>query len=241
MEFAQHLDALRRDADGLLAAAPAADPQERIESCPEWTPLDLVRHVSDVWHFFTSCVRDSWDDPSAYERPPRPDDDEVSSVAAANADELMTVLAAADPATPRWSWSGHGDVAWVARRMAQETAVHRFDADRAAGRDHRIDAELAADGIDEFLFDFLPVAAARGLSSLDGSAHLHCTDVAGEWIVEPAADGGYEIRRAHEKGDVAVRGAASDLLLVIWRRLPLEAVDIVGDRHIAEQLTVRTV
>ena len=241
MNVAQHLDSLRRDADGLLDAAQAADPHERIESCPEWTPLQLVRHVSDVWRFFTSCVRDGWDDPRAYERPPRPDDDAVPALAAANADELVAVLAAADPATPTWSWTGHGDVAWVARRMAQETAVHRFDVERAARREHRVEAELAADGIDEFLFDFLPRAASTDVPTLGGSTHLHCTDIDGEWIVEPDGQGGHQVRRAHEKGAVALRGTANDLLLVLWRRLQLDAVDIIGDRDVAEQLIDRPV
>ncbi len=54
-----------------------------------------------------------------------------------------------------WTWSPQQDVAFVIRRVTQETAVHRVDAERAAGRDHRIDPELAADGVDEFLYHFL--------------------------------------------------------------------------------------
>ena len=72
--------------------------------------------------------------------------------------------------------------------MAHETAVHRFDAERAAGRDYRVEAELASDGVDEYLDFVLPRTVAKGLR-LGGSVHLHCTDVPGEWIIEPGDDG----------------------------------------------------
>ena len=58
-------------------AASAADPTARIESCPEWTPTDLVWHVGNVHAFFTSTVRDRWDDPVAYVRPERPAHDQA--------------------------------------------------------------------------------------------------------------------------------------------------------------------
>ena len=48
--------------------------------------------------------------------------------------------------------------------------------------------------------------------------HLHCTDVAGEWTVRPNDAGGFDVTREHAKGDCAIRGAASDILLALWRR-----------------------
>ena len=149
--------------------------------------------------------------------------------------ELVAVLPAADPTMPVRTRTGHATVSWVSRRMAHETAVHRFDAERAAGREHRVEAELASDGVDEYLDFVLPRTVAKGLR-LDGSVHLHCTDVAGEWIIEPADDGTYEVRREHTKGAAAIRGPAHELLMVLWRRLPLEAVDVVGDQAVAAQL-----
>ena len=236
MDDAVYHEALRRDAPALLIAASAADAAARIESCPEWTPADLVWHVGNVHAFFCSSVRDRWDDPAAYVRPDRPVHDEaVFDFAAAAADELIAVLLAADPAMPVRTRSGHGTVSWVSRRMAHETAVHRFDAERAAGRDYRVEAELASDGVDEYLDFVLPRTVSKGLR-LDGSVHLHCTDVSGEWIIEPGDDGTYEVRREHTKGAAAVRGPAHELLMVLWRRLPLEVVDVIGDRAVAAQL-----
>jgi hypothetical protein len=37
------------------------------------------------------------------------------------------------------------------------------------------------------------------------------------------------VTREHAKGDVAVRGTASDLLLFLWGRLPGERLEVLGD------------
>jgi hypothetical protein len=60
--------------------------------------------------------------------------------------------------------------------------------------------------------------------------HLHCTDADGEWIVH--ADG--RVERAHAKGDAAMRATASDLVLALYRRVPIDQLDVVGDRAVAE-------
>ena len=89
-------------------------------------------------------------------------------------------------------------------------------------------AELAADGIDEFL-DFLPRPgrARRGIP-LSGSYHFHTTDVSGEWVVV-FDDGAVTIRREHAKADVAVRGPASDLELFLYNRRDSDGLEIFGD------------
>jgi hypothetical protein len=51
--------------------------------------------------------------------------------------------------------------------------------------------------------------------------------------VRPQVGGGFAVAREHAKGDAALRGPASDVLLVLWRRLPLDAVDVVGDATVA--------
>ena len=44
------------------------------------------------------------------------------------------------------------------------------------------------------------------------------------------------VRREHTKGDAAIRGPAHDLLMVLWRRDPLDTVDVIGDQAVAEHL-----
>ena len=70
--------------------------------------------------------------------------------------------------------------------------------------------------------------------------HLHCTDVAGEWFVVDGPDGGLITTREHAKGDCALRGSASDLIFALWRRLPLERIDVIGDAELAARFIDRT-
>ena len=37
------------------------------------------------------------------------------------------------------------------------------------------------------------------------------------------------VARDHAKADAALRGPAHDLLMVLWRRSPLDAVEVFGD------------
>jgi uncharacterized protein (TIGR03083 family) len=169
----------------------------------------------------------------------RPPDGELVAWAARQAIELGRTLRETDPATPVWTWAPQKDVAFIVRRMAQETAVHRWDAEAAAGEPGPIEAELASDGIDEFLAFFLDHRFRDG-GRLDGSVHLHATDTPGEWLVHEEPDGALTVTAAHAKGDAAVRGPASDLLLALWRRVGLDRVEVLGDRDVAERLVART-
>ncbi len=230
------LGSLRRDSAALLVAVRAAGPDAPVPSCPGWTADDLTWHIGEVHEFWGTIVADRLDGPDAYVQSARPATfDETVTFAESTAAALLDALETTDPAAPVWTWASDKSAGFVLRRMAHETAVHRLDAERTAGRTHVIDAELASDGIDEFLFEFL-TWVADGAADLAGSVHLHCTDVAGEWLVRD--DG--TVTREHAKGDAAIRGTASDLLLVLWRRLPLDAVEVIGDRATAERLLART-
>jgi hypothetical protein len=98
---------------------------------------------------------------------------------------------------------------------------------------------LASDGIDEFLTHMISDVVAAA-SPIEGSVHLHCTDVAGEWTVRPTVAGGLNVIREHAKGDAAIRGTASDLLLVLWRRRDLASVDVIGDIAVATRFVAHT-
>jgi ubiquinone biosynthesis protein UbiJ len=117
-----------------------------------------------------------------------------------------------------------------------EAAVHRWDMQKAAGADgpSPIDPEVAADGVDELLAITLPWCA-NAEKPLPGSVHLHCTDVAGEWFVAPDAT----VERAHAKADVAVRATASDLLLALYKRAPVERLELSGDAELVRQFVQR--
>lgn len=232
MNDAQFLVALETDGAAFAASALAAGLTAAVDSCPGWTVADLVWHLAEVHYFWgsiTSQKATTWEQVARAVRVP---DDELFAFYDTQLANLVQALRTTDRSTPVWTWSDQKDVAFIVRRMAHETAVHRWDAQAAAGLAVAIDAELASDGIDEFLEHMLD-RSAETVAAIGGSVHLHCADVAGEWTVRPLDSGALGVTREHAKGDCALRGNASDLLLALWRRVPLTTVDVVGDNEVA--------
>jgi uncharacterized protein (TIGR03083 family) len=239
MDRAGFLATLHDESTALLATSRRADPQAAVPGCPKWTTSDLVWHIGEVHDFWGWIVRERAMETERYADPQRPGVglpvDEafaaVATFASERAAELYRVLSDTDGSTPVWTWTNQRDVDWVTRRMAHETAVHRVDAERASGHEHRLAAALAADGIDEYLEFFFPLAAAES-GLLAGSVHMHCTDADGEWTVRPDVGGGHVVARDHAKADAALRGPAHDLLMVLWRRSPVDSVTVFGDTEL---------
>ena len=67
--------------------------------------------------------------------------------------------------------------------------------------------------------------------------HFHATDegVDGEWLIR-GVPGGVTVAAGHGKGDMALRGPASAVLLVLLRRLAPDdpAVEVIGDRALLD-------
>jgi len=123
--------------------------------------------------------------------------------------------------------------------MAVETALHRVDGELAAGAPTPIDTALAVDGVDELFEVSIPHRGTGRLHRGGETIHLHATDPdlgegAGEWLIVLGADA-VTVEHAHAKGDVAVRGSASDLLLLLWNRVDSAGLEVFGDRTILER------
>ena len=235
METSEYLDGVRHNTALFLDAARRAGVDASVPTCPEWTVADLARHQGRVFWWIATLV-----ETKAQEYVERKSLDEQAKAAEPlvwveeGAEHALAVLGEADADTPIWNWIGNapGPARFWHRRLAHETVIHRVDAEAAAaGRagGSRVEpAELASDGIDEYL-DFLPLRARRGgLAGLSGSYHFHTTDVPGEWVVV-FDDDGVTIRREHAKADVAVRGPASDLELFLYNRGGSDALEVFGD------------
>lgn len=195
-----------------------------VPSCPGWTVENLVTHTGLIHRWATSIVVTEADS-----RPPLPEAESPWSSAdglaawlSAGAAPLLSALHAAGPVTPVWTWGPGRTSGWWARRILHETTVHRADAQLSAGDDPVIDPVVAADGIDEFLFN-LPSARRpyRHLAELptEASLHLHATDADGEWVIR-FTDSGIAWERGHEKATAAVRGPVTSLLLFTYGRIP---------------------
>ena len=178
--------------------------------------------------------------PDDYIPRPKPADKDLLTEYRAGLDELINVLSSIDPVRSCWTWAGIQDVAWVIRRMAHETAVHAWDAHVSAGNNAEIEAALASDGIDEYVHVMLVSNMRDGEALLSGSVHIHCTDVDGEWLIVPTDTSDVVVTREHAKGDCAIRGSASQLLLGLWRRTPMSSLEVIGSSDVAAQFLNRT-
>jgi len=235
------LAAIRRDSDRFYSAASSADPSRPVPSCPGWTIADLVWHLGEVHWFWGTDVELRAADPDAIEagKPPRPADYAgLLSFGRAQADRMIGLLEATPDDVPVWTWAlGEADhtVGFIRRHQVQEAALHRWDMQQAAsGGPEPIDADVAADSIDELFAITLPWSL-RPDKPMTGTVHVHCTDTEGEWVVQ--SDG--RVERAHAKGDAAIRGTASDLLLALYKRTPLDSVEVLGDTAVAEEFAAR--
>jgi uncharacterized protein (TIGR03083 family) len=216
-----------------------ADLTRQVPTCPDWTLRQLATHVGRAhrWAAEITSTRSAEFIPFRQVPDGRiPDDPALHAPwLRAGAALLIGAVREAD-GDPVWTFAGPQSADFWARRMAHETAVHRADAQITAGRTPEFDAGLAADAIDEWLESVaLAVAADAQKNALpDGAVlHVHVTDdgTSGEWLVRGDA-GALTVEHGHGKGDVAVRGPAGRLLLVLLRRVPPDdpQVEVLGDR-----------
>lgn len=199
---------------------------------------DLVHHVGvDVFDFWRQVAERRLQDPSGATEPGRPPDDRLIPLLRENAKRLADVLEDADPTVPVWSWSPRKDIGFIQRRMAQVTAVHRWDGQAAVGAPAAIDRELAADGIDEFLELFITEEDGK-LAEGGEAVLLRATDSIDHWLVR-VADGRLAFDREPGPADVTAAAPLSDLLLLLWRRVTPADVDVEGDREALERFLAR--
>ncbi|MBX6357283.1 MAG: maleylpyruvate isomerase N-terminal domain-containing protein, partial [Micromonosporaceae bacterium] len=181
------ISALRADGPAFRDAVANAPLDAPVPSCPEWTVLDLVHHLGAVYawvsgHAMRGVVTPP--DPRRPDRTGRPAgpaaltwwDDEFG--------RLMEMLDGLDPELPAWNWAPQAKKAWFwHRRMAHETAVHRWDAQMAGGQAEPVEAKLAADGVSEVLDSWLPAGHRRGPADRVGVVQLTAVDAGQEWSV----------------------------------------------------------
>jgi uncharacterized protein (TIGR03083 family) len=240
VDYTQTCNALEAEVAAFAEDAQRADPSLPVAACPPWDLAELIKHLGSIHRWAGQMVRDGAQQRLSFREVPLelPDDKAAYPRWLLEGGAwLLDILRKADPDTPMWAWGADQHARFWARRMLHETTVHHADALLALGRTPSLEAARAVDGIDEFL-DNLPHAAyfAPNVKELKGegeSLHFHCTDAEGEWMIQLNPDG-FTWERGHGKGSVAVRGAASDLLLLVYGRLKPEPerFQIFGDTDV---------
>lgn len=223
-----HLEWFEENID-FFASIAADDLALSVPSCPGWTVLDLLNHLS---FGLGACY------PVAAATPPNtpPEsifvelDREAWVVGGADAvDSFAThmracanALSKIDPNSSCWTYEGPGTASFWFLRAAAETALHRHDAELALrSSPTQISPERLADGINEALFFALPFAASK-IGSPSGSLKITCPDIGLR-----ASIGSSEVH-----GEVS--GAAQSVLLALWGR-ERDHVHVSGSPRVATE------
>lgn len=228
-------------ADGeRMAVLAEGDLTAPVPTCPGWTLKDLVEHTGFVHRWQTAALREDTDgfpDPTTWQIPPT-DGEPWSAWFREGLAAALEVHGSVTPDEHRWTWYEPDQSAgWLQRRMAQETIVHRVDAELAAGVPVTpVDPAMAVDGIDEMFDVFLPASGPQPVGGTGETVRLAPTDATVSWRLTLRSDTVEVERERAGPTDATVRASALDLLLYIWGREPLGAVDVEGDRAAERKL-----
>lgn len=207
-------------------------PNKHVPSCPDWRLRNLGFHIACVMNLWAGIARRA-----SLERRPlgfgmqQPEDSNLEQFVRAEVTALVDVLSDVSDDRPGWTWWGDSTVRWLPRVVAIETMIHRWDATNALGKPATIASALGADGVVEF-FDVWTHYADPPPEGLVGSFALEATDVGIRWLVNVGTSPLPTIIATDAVGEASasVRGTAAELLLLLWRRLPHEALTITGNR-----------
>jgi uncharacterized protein (TIGR03083 family) len=224
VEPEEHIAELDADGAQLAAAAERAGLDAPVPGCPLWKIRELLRHTGYVHRWAASYVAQGY-----REEVDRRSEEELLRDGPGDAEllgwfrdghaELVTTLRSADPALSCWAFlDAPSPLAFWARRQAHETAIHRADAQSAAGDVTPFPAAFAADGVDELLVGFASRGEVRGPAR---RLLVRAADTGDAWLAEVGA-GVMARRGAGDAGlaDCVVAGPASELYLLLWNRLP---------------------
>lgn len=232
------LECLEADYTRLREVAPDAL-DEPVPSCPGWTGGDLVRHMTEVYlHKTETMRRGTWPAPWPPALPGSPLDELDEAYR-----QLVGELTSRKVSEPALTWYAPDQtVGFWLRRMAQETVIHRLDAELAASVEHApIPADLADDGIDELLTCFLAYATVEypeelidHLVECDGRSVQVATE-AGAWQVQLGPTE-ITVDHGHLDAEAGVSGEAGAVLRWVWRRATDDVVRLDGNRWVLGKL-----
>lgn len=190
-----------------------------------WTVGTVARHVAGTHHVVAEVVRGRPDADfglfADLQTPPK-DSPEFAEWFRFGTASLLEQLSSVPADDECWSWFAPGRrVGWWARRMAFEAVVHRSDTDAAQGQDFSVAPQIAADGIDEFLDVFVAASRAAQHAAAGPTMSFECSDRGDRWWLDLSERGGRIVSRSPRAASVRIRATAEQLLLIVWRRVPI--------------------
>jgi uncharacterized protein (TIGR03083 family) len=222
-------------ADGVrLRTTASTDLTALVPCCPGWTAGDVVTHTAEVYEHKLAAIALGGTRPDPWP-PAWPADHDPLAWFDDALNRLLTTLTETDLSAPSWTWwpADQSCGFWL-RRMAQETAVHRTDAEAAAGTLTPVAEDLAIDGIEEVLTMML----SGDWSDEPQPDSVGTVNIGGAWLVT-MSETLIDVRPTDAPAAAEVEGSPSDLLLWLWGRVPDTAVCISGDGSVAAKLRER--
>lgn len=229
----------------MTASARSVTADTAVPTCPDWVARDLIRHTGGIHRWATGFVAEALTEPPSKSLDEIvggwPDDEELGDWFEAGYLALVGALEAAPADLECWTFlPAQSSLAMWSRRQTHETAIHRVDAELAAGRPvadlSSVAPAFAADGVDELLTCFVPRRSTKLRSESPATLGVKCVDDEGAWLLSIGGDG-VTTSAGGEAGDAAdctVRGAAGDLYLALWNRGRSERLSIEGDRAVLD-------
>ena len=214
------------DESARIVAAYEHDRTAPIPWSDRWTVGTVARHVAGTHHVVSQIVRERPDADfglfASLVTPPKDSPEFVEWFRSGTA-SLIEQLSTVPPDDECWSWYEAGrSVGWWNRRMAFEALVHRFDTDSAHGHAFSVPAEVAADGVDEYLDVFVAATRAGSKAPAGPTIQFECTDRDDQWWLDLSQPGERTLSRTAGNASLQIRGFADRLLLALWGRAPIE-------------------
>ncbi len=237
MEFTELVEQITGQAAALRAAAVAAGPDADVPSCPKWTVQRLVGHLAAVhdWAITALGTGPGGEPPGRQPRPSAEGFDEVLGWWDSSRDRMVAMLRELGPGAPVWTMNDDGTTGFWARRQAHELAIHRVDAELAAGTAAPLvfAPAFAADGIDEFLTTMLLGARKPHGGEQSGTILVHAADAQRAWLVAIAPGVPFTVvEQPVVTADASIAGTADAVYRTLWGRPSGAAIggdtDLVG-------------
>lgn len=235
--------AVVREESESLAKAAQRGLAAKVPRYPDWSVADLVVHTGLVHDWVERIVRELAQE--RLDRQPPPTWNGTAGILLgwfrSGAERLAATLTAADPATAVWTFAGEHQVSFWLRRMAHETATHRWDAESAFGTAEPFAADLAASGITESLAMHLPhddtELAGSGeriaLVPTGGAAMVALLELDGGRVKSVRPGEGVD---ADGRTDATIRGSLTELWLLLTGRSIEARLSVEGDRAVFDRL-----
>lgn len=234
------------------AVASAPDLDAQVPTCPEWTLFDLAQHIGEGRRDWAATVAagPAPAKSAAEGAPAAPREREALLAWLAQSTELLLeALREAGPDRDCWTWwetlQSPGTSGAVARHQLQQMAVHTYDAQITVGAPQPLPDEVALDGVDEFLSTC--VATTSPWPHKPAAIDFHASE-GRSWRLSLSADGARTARlpgpdagpattASPDAAEASARGAAAELVLILHGRIPVDSVELDGDRGLFEQLS----